>query len=131
MLEIRCSDQIEIEILGTAEELRAVGRDISAFVESDNSQIVFEANPSCDPTPYNRVIRRMVVVKTQSAAAVSLKSTEEMRVEGSPESLNAFATFFDFEPNATAGNHIHFEYYEYEGNRWVAPSSIPLVIYVK
>jgi hypothetical protein len=131
MLEIRRSNQNEVEISGTVDELRAVSRDISALVWSGNDQIAFEANPFINPAPYDAALKRMVIVQSRSPAKVSLASAEELRVEGSPESLEAFASYFDFEPGAAAGNHAHFEYYEHEGNRWVAPGSIPLVISVR
>jgi hypothetical protein len=73
----------------------------------------------------------MLVAIGQSPAKVSLAGGDEMRVEGSPESLEAFTSYFDFEPDAAAGTHSHFEYYEFEGNRWVAPGSVPLVVSVR
>ena len=131
MLEIRYSNQGEIEVSGMVEDLWAISQAMSDFVRGGGPQIVFEADPSCDPVPYDTILRRMVIARTESPVKVSLESAEEMRVEGSLESLEAFASFFDFELGAAAGNHAHFEYYEYEGNRWVAPGSIPLVISVR
>ena len=53
MLEIRCSNRTEIEVSGTAEELRAVSQRIDDFVQSGGTQITFEANSLFDPSPYN------------------------------------------------------------------------------
>lgn len=128
MLEIRCSNQNEVEISGTANELQAVSRGILALVQSGHFQIAFEANPLINPAPYDTVLKRMVVAKGQNPAKASVVDSKELRVEGSLESLEAFASFFDFEPGAATGNHTHFEYYGHEDNRWVAPDSISIVI---
>jgi hypothetical protein len=130
VLEIRYSEPDGIEVLGTVAELEAVRRGISALVRDEGTQLAFEAGHACDPSPYERVLTKMVVAIGQSPARVSLAG-DEMRVEGAPESLEAFTSYFDFEPDAAAGTHSHFEYYEFEGNRWVAPGSIPLVISVR
>jgi len=128
MLEIRHSNQTEVEVSGAVDDLQAVNRGISALVQSRGAEIAFEANLSFNPVPYDAPLKRMVVVKGRGSAKVSIVDAGELRVEGSPESLEAFASFFDFELGAAAGNHAHFENYEGEGDKWVAVGSIPLVI---
>jgi hypothetical protein len=40
--------------------------------------------------------------------------------------LEAFASFFQFDPSARAGEHYHYEWFD--GNACVAPNSRPLVV---
>lgn len=89
----------------------------------------FETQPSIEPLPYDSALTKMVVAKGQSPTKVFLKDEEELHVEGSPDCLEAFASFFDFKPNVEKGVHSRYEYYE--GNGWIAPDSIPLVTCVK
>jgi hypothetical protein len=128
VLEIRSSERDGVEVSGTADELEAVRRGISALASGGGVPVAFEASQVVDPGPYERVLKRMVVARVPSPAKVSVAGAEEVRVEGSPESLEAFTSYFDFGPGAAAGTHSHFEYYEFEGNRWVAPDSLPLVV---
>ena len=111
--------------------MEAVRQGISALARGGGAQIAFEAGHGSDPAPYEKALKRMIVAIGQSPAKVSLAGGDEMRVEGSPESLEAFTAYFDFEPDAAAGVHSHFEHYEFEGNRWVAPGSVPLVVSVR
>jgi hypothetical protein len=77
------------------------------------------------------MLKMMVVALGQSPAKVSVAGADEMRVEGSRESLEALTSYFDFGPDAAAGTHSHFEYYGFEGDRWVAPDTLPLVVSVR
>ncbi len=115
MLEIRYSERDGFEVSGTAAELEAVGQAISALAREGGTRISFEASHAFNPSPYEKALKRMVVATGQSPARVSLAGGEEVRVEGGPGSLAAFASYFDFEPDAAAGAHSHFEYYEAEG----------------
>ena len=129
MLEIRYSAPYELDISGTADELRAVRRDILGLVKSGGARISFEADSAIDPTPYESALSKLVIEKGQGPTLVSLKSDGEVHVAGSSYCLEAFASFFDFEPDTARGAHSHHEYYE--GDEWIAPDSIPLVISVK
>lgn len=129
MLEIRYSAPHNLEISGTVGELQMARREILDLIESGAARITFAADSSIDPLPYDSALTKMVVVKGHSPTKVSLKNEEELHVEGSPDCLGAFASFFDFKPNVGKGVHSHYEYYE--GNEWIAPDSIPLVIGVK
>jgi hypothetical protein len=55
-------------------------------------------------------VKKFSLAKAKYPAKVSLIDGEEMRVEGSPESLRAFALYFEFEPDGSFGDHSHFEY---------------------
>lgn len=129
MIEIRYSAPNEIDISGTVDELQFVRREILKLAQSDSSQIAFEADAAIDPAPYDSALSSLIIIKGQCPTKVSLQNEKEIQVEGLPSCLEAFASFFDNEPEAAKGNHAHYEYYE--GNRWIAPDSIPLVISVK
>ena len=129
MLEIRYSAPYESDISGAVDELRAVRREILGFVKSGGARISFEADSSIDPTPYESALSKLVIEKGQGQTLVSLKSDKEVRVAGYSNCLEAFASFFDFEPDAGRGAHSHRQYYE--GDEWIAADSIPLVIGVR
>jgi hypothetical protein len=110
MLKICSSKQNDIEIFGSSQTLNAVAKELFQFLESDSEALEFEASTSFDPSPYDSVVKKLSVIKGKKPAKVSLIDGEEMRVEGSPESLRAFASYFEFEPETTVGDHSHFEY---------------------
>ena len=129
MLEIRYSNQNGIEISGSASLLSEIARSVYDLLESDSESIVFQANQTIDPSPYSSVLKRLKIIKGDQPAIASIIG-EEVVVEGSIESLRAFASFFEFESDAAKNDHSHFEYEEYEGNRFVSRGSIPMVISV-
>jgi hypothetical protein len=129
MIEIRYSAPNELDISGTVDELQFMRREILDLIQSDAPQIAFEADSAIDAAPYNSALPKLIIRKGQSPTKVSLTNEREVHVEGSPDCLETFASFFDFELNAGKGVHSHHEYYE--GNEWIAPDSIPLVISVK
>jgi len=129
MIEIRYSAPYDLDISGTVDELQLVRREILDLIHSDASQIVFDADSVIDPAPYTSALSTLIIRKGQSPTKVALRNEKEIHVEGSPDCLEAFASFFDFELSVRKGAHSHHEYYE--GNEWIAPDSIPLVIGVK
>jgi hypothetical protein len=131
MLEIRYSNQDGIEISGSAALLNEIAQSIYQLLESVDDSIVFEAHRSFDPSPYDRVLSLLHILKGNQPAKALLINEVEVVVEGSVESLRAFASLFEFETNAAAGDHSHFEYEDYEGNRFVSRGSMPMVISVR
>ena len=128
MIEISYSEN-ELDISGTIDELQEVRQKIIAFLDSNISSLVIEANPNFDPQPYLLTIPKMVIEKGQDPIKVSVVNANEVNVKGALESLEGFESFFDFDPGAKSGAHSHYEYYE--GNEWVAQNSITLVIGIK
>jgi hypothetical protein len=128
MIEIRYSPPDDLDVSGTVDELQTIRRRILDMTEAPASKIVFEANSAVDPTPYNSALARLSVRLSSGRAKVSVWN-EGVSVEGSREALEAFASFFNFEPDAAERSHIHYEYYD--GNAWIDPGSIPLVISVR
>ena len=112
MLEIRYSAPYDLDISGTIDELQTVRREILTLIKSDASRISFGADSSIEPSRYNAALSKLVIVKGQCPTKVSLNNEGEIHVEGSPYCLEAFASFFDFNPDAGKGAHLHYEYYE-------------------
>lgn len=131
MLEIRYSNQNDIEVSGSASLLSEIANSVYELLESDSESIVFQANPTIDPSPYSSVLKRLRIIKSDQPAMASIIDEEEVVVAGSVESLRAFASLFEFESDAAKNDHSHFEYEEYEGNRFVTRGSIPMVISVR
>ena len=129
MLEIRYSAPHGLDISGTVDELQMVRRKVLDLIESDATRITFAADAAIDPMPYDSALSKLVIAKSQSPTRVSIRNGDEIHVEGSSDCLGAFASFFDFKPDAGQGTHSHHEYYE--GCEWVAPDSIPLVLGIK
>lgn len=129
MLEIRYSAPYSLDFSGTVDELQMVRREVLDLIASDSTRISFQANDAIEPAPYNSALSKLVIVKGQCPTRVSLEQETEIHVEGLPYCLEAFASFFDFKTDYVKGAHSHYEYYE--GNEWIAPDSIPLVISVK
>ena len=129
MLEIRYSEPNELEISGSAGELQSVRRKILELVDSEKSQISFNADVSIDPEPYDSALSKLVIVKGHFSASVSLRGGADVYVEGSVDCLEGFASFLDFDAEDQSGTHSHFEYFE--GNDWISSDSVPLVISVK
>ena len=128
MLEIRFSEPNELEISGTVDELQAVRKEVFALAQTDASQIVFDCDGSINPTPYNQALLKLIVRKSQLPTKVLLKNNE-LYIEGSPQCLEAFASFLDFDANSKSGTHSHFAYYD--GNQCIDFDSMPLVISVR
>ena len=129
MLEIRYSEPKELDISGTVDELQFVRQKIFELVQSETSQIAIDADGSVNTAPYNLAFPKLIILKNSSPTKVSLKNRGEIYIEGSPYCLEALASFLDFDLNSRSGAHSHYEYYD--GNEWISPESIPLVISVK
>jgi hypothetical protein len=112
MLEIRYSAPYGLDISGTVDELQMVRREILALLESDAARTSFEADSDIEPSPHNAALSKLIIVKGKCPTEISLKDEGEVHVEGLPYCLEAFASFFDFKPDARKGAHSHYEYYE-------------------
>jgi hypothetical protein len=129
MLEIRYSNQNEVDISGEADDLQRVRQTIIDLAEGDHCTVALFADIGIRPDPYDSVIQKMLLMKGEGPTKISLLNEKTIKVEGLPENLKRLASFFDLESGVTTGQHSHYEYYE--GNEWIAADSIPLVISVK
>ncbi len=129
MLEIRYAKQNEVDISGKTDDLQRVRQTIIDLAEGDHCTVALFADSTIKPDPYDSVIQKMLFMKGEGPAKVSLLNEKTIKIEGQPDNLKRLASYFDFEPASAIGQHSHYEYYE--GNEWIAPDSIPLVISVK
>ncbi len=127
MIEIRCSNQNEIDISGNPTELMELKQKILTMLNSTDDSVLIEAASNYDPAPYDSVIQRIIVARGNCPTKVSLVTGEEILIEGSPENLEGFLSRID--AAVESNSHAHYEYWE--GNEWIASDSIPLVVGVK
>jgi hypothetical protein len=125
MIEIRSSAS-ECDISGSRAELESVKHEITRSLLAEEN-LVIDANGEADPSPWERTLICLIVRKAAGPTKVAI-SDRGLVVDGSLENLNRFASFFDFDPAAEAGTHLH---YDFIGNTFVSPNSIPLVIRVR
>jgi hypothetical protein len=128
LIEIRYSNQGEVDLSGTQAELQAIADTICDMLASDSGYVKINANTNYAPAPYDITIPILCVRRGIGPTKVSL-SNEELMVEGSPENLSGFTSFLKFPPNAQPSEHSHYEYWT--GNEWISPESIPLIIGIR
>ena len=126
MIRIRFSKRCGVEVEGSGEELRGIRDSILAIVHAGDGSWELVGPNSGSPAPYDSWLTRLVVAIGTGPACATVTADTEVRVTGDPESLGAFASFFDPPENAEAGWHSHHEHYP--GNRWVAVNSQPVVV---
>jgi hypothetical protein len=129
MLEIRYSNQGEIDISGKVDDLQGVRQSIIDLAEGNHCSVALFGESEFDPAPFNSVIQKILLMKGEGPTKVALLNEKTIKVEGQSENLKRLASFFDFASTSAMGEHSHYEYYE--GNEWIAADSIPLVIRVK
>jgi hypothetical protein len=118
-----------VEIQGSVQALRLVEQALLDLVGSTAVQTEIAANNNADPAPYDHVLFKITVHKGSAPLNIVVCDDATLRIEGSGESLEAFALYFVFPQTAGSGGHTHFEFHE--GNDWIAPTCEPVVISVK
>jgi hypothetical protein len=129
MIEIRYNSPHDLDISGSPDDLQLVQQRIFDLLKSGALQVIVKADGTIDPSPYAFAIPGLVLVKGQCPTRISLKDAEQLQIEGSPENLEKFASFFDFEASASKGDHLHYEYFK--GIESIAEDFIPLVVSVR
>ncbi|MFW9263635.1 hypothetical protein [Nostoc sp. CALU 546] len=130
MIYIRFSNNSyggEIDLSGTSTDLKSIRQSILELLQSQDVQICIPAN-EVDPAPYDSCLNSLLIRKSDCSLKVMV-SASSLRIEGTAEKLKVFAGWFDFNDSTESGYHNHFNYYE--GNEWVDPASVPLVISVQ
>ena len=125
MIEIRASAN-DADISGTAAELQAIRTAILRLINTTDEMYAVGASTFVDPSPYERLLGHLKVVKGSGPARVKIEG-KNLVVVGSAENLAIFASRFTFGPNAMPGEHNHYEYLV-EEDTYVAVDSVPLVI---
>jgi hypothetical protein len=129
MIRIRYSAPSDLEISGSAADLETIRHGLlGLLVLPAQHEIQFEADTQCDPRPYMNVIPKLIIRKGQGPTRVTAENYS-VQIAGSIDSLDAFASFLDFESTAIPGSHTHYEYYD--DNPYISPDSVPLVIAIE
>jgi hypothetical protein len=128
MIEIRWNEKTsEIDLGGTPEDLQYIRQSILRLIRTGEVQISISANLDFEPAPYSSRLSFLIIRKSVGFTKVII-ATDHLEVKGNPDNLATFAEWFDFE-DSVSNYHCHFDYYE--GNEWIAPDSLPLVISVR
>ncbi|HSY42557.1 MAG TPA: hypothetical protein VK811_01515 [Candidatus Acidoferrum sp.] len=125
MLSIRFADREGCDITATPAELHAIATAILQLASSGHGSHSFSGDVSASPKPYDRLLHRVTVSATAGPVCATVNG-DVLAIEGGPEFLKAFASFFDFDDQTPSSYHHHHEYWE--GNSHVSPHSVPLVI---
>jgi hypothetical protein len=129
MIELAATaDGKEVEISGTRDDMRALRECILEVSSGRQAMASVEAATPRDPRPYDVALAGMDV-RLVGGGVVARVCRERLQVEGGAEELRGLASFFTFGRDAKPGDHAHYEYYE--GNQWIRPDSVPLVIMMR
>lgn len=111
---------------GTLQALQCVRQSIIRLLQTSEMHISISANVDFDPAPYSSCLSFLNIRKSVGSTRVAI-ATDSLELEGDPDCLARFAECLNFE-DSLFNSHCHFDYYE--GSRWIAPESLPLVISV-
>jgi hypothetical protein len=128
MLRIRFTQNEGCDISGRPIELRGVSERISQLAAAGQGSHSFSGDISASPKPYDRFLMQLIVRVTCGPVCAIVKG-DALIVEAGAEFLVPFASFFNFSDDVASGYHHHHEYWE--GNDYVSPNSVPLVISVQ
>jgi predicted metal-binding protein len=128
MIEICHWSRGDADLSGTPDELQAIADAVHGLVGSDSECVTFDAETGFDPAPYDANVPTLRIQKAAGPGKVSL-SSEELVIEGSPESLIKFTSYLNFPTDAQPSNHTRYEYWA--GADWISPNSMPLIIGIR
>lgn len=124
MIRISYTAPDEIELAGIKSDFEGLRAELRACLSASAEVASIPADLDFAPAPYEARLATIEFVRGSGRNTISVDG-DILRVSGSYENLALFGSWLDFE-RATAPQHFHYEYYE--GNQWVAPDSLPLVI---
>ena len=124
MIQIRATDT-EADLEGSPEDLQHIREAMLRLLASSEARLSVEACATGDPSPYARLLSELHIERTTGPMRVAIANESMLVLSGSDESLNRFASWFDF-PAVTSQAHKHHEYFA--GNQYIAADSVPLVI---
>lgn len=129
MIRIRYTAPRELDLSGSVEVMRAVRQSILTLIETEGPDVTVEASTAFDPAPYDEVLCRLVISRSQGPVKVEVTSEREVHVSGSTDYLKGLASCLDFPAWTTLWTHTHVEYFE--GHPFLTSDSIPLVVSVE
>ncbi|HQU83580.1 MAG TPA: hypothetical protein PKY59_10660 [Pyrinomonadaceae bacterium] len=113
----------EIDLSGNKQDFSELTKNLNEFLISELLQIRIDADAKISPFPYAKMLESLIVLKSENPVLVTVIDEKILKVEGSVECLKAFVSNIEY---VEVGHHIHYEYYD--GNEWILPDSIPLII---
>ncbi len=122
-----CTDDQEVEISGSADELRNVRVAIVGLLSSPDFSASLPA-AHLDPSPYSRALPELTIQRASGPTLVTTTQSS-LVVSSSDDSLARFSTWFNFPADARPGHHAHFE--PMPGDPYHSPESIPLAITIR
>jgi hypothetical protein len=118
----------QIDLSGSPKALQFIGKSIINLVHDREKLICVVEAAIFNPTPYDICLKSLSICKSNTLIKI-LVLANSLYIQGSQDTLAIFASWLlDFD-DTWCGHHRHIDYYE--GNEWIDPRSIPLVISVK
>jgi len=115
----------ELYISGSISEIAKIRTKLLSLSDGTVNEIIVEAETDFDPSPYKKALNIIKGNVTGGPIKISVVN-DVVIVEGSKESFDTFSSYFDFDVNDKSGSHRHHEYFE--GDSYVLPNSVPMVI---
>ncbi|MCW8880332.1 MAG: hypothetical protein OQK51_25010 [Kangiellaceae bacterium] len=124
-MKIRATDD-EIDISDDLLGMNVTGRMISDFLcRDEETEITLESNTDINPEPYERVLNSLTIHKNDGPTLIE-EVQGTLVVSVSPENLERFLSFFEFDKESKVGDHSHFDYLD--GDIYVHKDSRSLVV---
>ncbi len=118
----------QLDLSGSPKALQYIGKSIINLVHDRDQVICVVEAAIFNPSPYNVYLKSLSICKSNTLIKI-LVLANSLYIQGSQDTLAIFASWLlDFD-DTWCGHHRHIDYYE--GNEWIDPRSIPLVISVK
>ncbi len=101
---------------------------MNSLATGDETEVIILADKNSNPAPYADALFNLIGRVTMGPTKISIFD-KNVEVVGSQSSFENFTSFFNFHESTSVDSHYHHEYYE--GNSYVHPQSVPLVVSVR
>lgn len=128
MIKIAYTPPNELEISGSQSDMSKIQSYLLTLSENSYPDYAISADHQFDPSPYKKALSSLRIGIASGPTKITVIGAE-MIIKGSVASLAVLASYFDFDKDDFAGTHNHHEYFE--GNTYIHPASIPVVIRIK
>ena len=111
-------------------DLRRIREQVLSFLRSNETVLeIGDADSIFDPYPSQRAIPAMEIHKTFGPTRISTDGSSVLRVEGAPENILRFMSWFDVPEDSHSGWHRHFD--RLDGSPHVAEDCLDVVVGVR
>lgn len=128
MLAIRWTAPVHLCISSDPAEFQTVMAQIRAVASGKIKTSMMQCDSFADARPYSHCLALLKVQLSGGPTKLSVEGTV-LHVSGAGRHLEVLASYFEFDDRCPSGSHNHFEYYD--GNEFIAPDSVPLVVMVR